>query len=105
MVEQAARAGHYYLDAPAKGHDLRVRGHSPVDSYTAQPCLFAERAYGFVYLLGQFTRGSEDQGAHMAARAVQQTLQNGEHEGSSLAGARLSQAHEGAPLQDGGYGL
>src|SRR5438552_97308 len=105
MVEQAPGAGHDDLGPPTKRRHLRMGAHSPVDGHAAQPRFPAKRAEKFVRLLGKLPRGGEHQGAHVPARAVQQTLQNRQHEGSGLAGAGLSQAHEVVPLHDGRYSL
>ena len=55
-------------------------------------------------LLGQLARGRHDQRAHLAARAVQQALQDGQHEGGRLAGAGLGQARSRrAPAKQAGW--
>ena len=54
-----------------------------------------------VDLLGQLARGRDDQGAHAAARALLETLKNGQRKGRRLAGAGLGQAHDVTPGHDG----
>ncbi len=48
-------------------------------------------------LLGQLTGGGDDQGTGPVARAVQQSVQDGQHEGGRLAGAGLGGADQVLP--------
>ena len=56
-------------------------------------------------LLGQFARRCNDQGAHNAQPALEQTVEDRQHEGGGLAGAGLGQAEDVTALRGRGDGL
>ena len=105
VVEQAAGAGDHDVDAPAQLLYLGVGAYAAVNGDAAQAGALAQALDSVVCLLGQLTRGGKYKGAYLAARAVQQALKNGQHEGCGFACACLGKAHEVAPLQDGRDGL
>src|SRR6478609_1226610 len=105
MVEQAARAGNDNLHALAQLHYLGVGAYSAVNTYAAQTGLFTQRADGVVCLLGKLSGGSEYKRAYVAARAVDEALQNRQHKRGSLARARLGHAHDVAAFHDRWYSL
>ena len=101
VVEEPAGAGDHDLGAGAQGLQLRPEADAAVDGDAAQPRLSAQVGEGLVDLLGQLARGRDDQGAHAAARALFEALQDGKREGGRLAGAGLGQAHDVAAGHDG----
>ena len=101
VVEEAAGTRHDDLGAAAQRGLLLGEADAAVDGGAAQARVLAELAGLHVDLLGQLPGGRHDQGAQPAARAVQQTLEDGQDEGGGLAGAGLGQAQHVASLERG----
>ena len=63
-----------------------------------------ELAGGLVDLLGQLAGGRQHQGAHLAPGAVEQVVQDGQHERRGLAGTGLGHAKDVTSVADLGDG-
>jgi hypothetical protein len=105
VVEEASGAGDHDVDAFAEFFELHVGADAAVDGDAAQAGCLAEDFDGVACLLGKLTGGGEDEGADVAARAVEQTLEDGEDEGGGFAGAGLGKAYQVTTLEGRGDGL
>ena len=101
MIEKPAGAGHHNLRSGAQGLKLAPETNATVDGDAAQARLPTQDAKRLVNLLGQLARGRDDQCSHTAARALLETLKNGQRKSRRLAGAGLGQAHDVTPGHDG----
>ena len=105
VVQQSPRAGHDDLGPTLQGLDLRVHADAAVDGGATQPGVAAQGAEGVVDLFREFTGGGHHEGAYPAPPPLEQTLEDGQCEGCSLAGSGLGQAHDVAPGEHQRYGL
>ncbi|OPY65479.1 MAG: hypothetical protein A4E63_02967 [Syntrophorhabdus sp. PtaU1.Bin050] len=93
MIEQPAGTGYDDIDAGTQFLDLGVHAHAPVNRTACEarvPSQFPDR---YMDLFRQFACGCNDQGAHFAAQAWEQTLQNRQHKCSCFTGSGLGKAH------------
>ncbi len=100
MIQQAAGTGHDNFHTLLQFFNLRIDINSAIHGDTLQPGLLPQFQYGIVDLLGQFTGWSNDQGPHLLARPLHQTVQDRQGKGSGLAGAGLGQSHDVMTVHD-----
>lgn len=112
VVQQAAGSRHQYFATTAQCFLLRTNIHAAKHHGRPQRRLLAVALDAFVHLVGQFTRGREDQRTHRMARGRRagvrqrhQPVQDGQRERGRLAGACLGGAHDIAPFHHDGDGL
>ena len=100
VVEQAPRGGDDDVDAAAQGVDLRTHADAAEDRRRFRADVLAVGAHAVLHLGGEFARRGEDQGARLARRdgaargAQVQVFEQGQGEGSGLAGAGLRARHD-----------
>ena len=100
MIKQTAGTGDNDLNARPDLFDLWQLADPAVYRYAANSCLPAQLGDVAMNLLCQFTGRGDDEGPDLAARAIEQPLQNREDKGGGLASAGLGQAHNVTSLQD-----
>ena len=98
-VEQAARGGDQQVDALADALGLRVVGHAAEDGDDAAAAVGGQRLADLLDLAAQLAGRGDDEGGRMRLLAVDDhrrahVLEDRQHEGGRLAGARLGAAHD-----------
>ena len=101
QIQQTPGAGDQDLRPIAQGLDLRCRADAPIDGRASQPGACSQDADYFMDLFGQLARGRNDQRPRHASPALQQPIEDGQHEGGRLARARLGRADQIASTQRG----
>ena len=101
MIQQAPGAGYQDLGPGLERLDLRCGADPAVDCGAADFRAPAESLDGLVNLLGQLTRGGDDQRSSPPGWAAEQPVQDGQDEGCGLAGAGLCGADDVAAGQNG----
>ena len=98
-VEQAARGRDQQVDALADALGLRVVGNAAEDGDDAAAAVGGQRLADLLDLAAELAGGGDDEGGRMRLLAVDDhrllhVLEDGQHEGGRLAGARLGAAHD-----------
>ena len=98
-VEQAARGRDQQVDALADALGLRVVGNAAEDGDDAAAAVGGQRLADLLDLAAELAGGGDDEGGRMRLLAVddhrrRHVLEDGQHEGGRLAGARLGAAHD-----------
>jgi len=105
MIQQAPGAGYQDLGPGLERLNLRRGADPAVDCGAADFRAPAESLDGLVNLLGQLTRGGDDQRSSPPGWAAEQPVQDGQDEGCGLAGPGLRQPQHVAACEYEGYGL
>jgi hypothetical protein len=99
VIEQAAGGRDDDVDAPPEGLRLRVHGDATVDGGRLDLAVASVGARAEQDLLGQLTRGNQDQRPERAGAAFPQALEDRQDEGGGLAGAGLGGADHVAAVE------